>query len=111
MSIGGPFPTWLFSLPNITYISLAGCNFTGSLPSARDIKWNSVLQTVELDHNFSGGLPDTFCHGPPSFTSMDVGGNQLSGCIPNCYMTKFGAGLGYHYNTPPNGLPPLDYCF
>ena len=115
MNISGPFPTWLFGLPNITSIDISGCNFTGPLPKATDkgLKWNSVLSMVLLDRNyFSGGLPDTFCHGPASFTTLDVAVNDLSGCIPDCYMTKFGSRLGYHANTPTQwpatpGLLPL----
>ena len=76
--IGGPLPTCLFQLPNITTLHLSGNGFTGSIPS--NIILSDTLTNLSLSHNvLTGNIPMQIQF--KRWSSIDLSYNRLSGTL------------------------------
>nr|GMD08309.1 probable LRR receptor-like serine/threonine-protein kinase At1g53430 [Ipomoea batatas] len=80
-SFGGPIPTQLASLKNLTFLDLADNSFDGPIST----QLNSLVNLVKLDlsnNDFSGPLPDKL-ENLVLLEYLNVRGNNLSGRIPD----------------------------
>ncbi|KAL8029408.1 hypothetical protein ABFX02_14G223700 [Erythranthe guttata] len=100
--ISGIVPSWIWkifyldlshnqlhdNIPNLIsdtrYIYLSSNRFTGSLPQV-----SADVSEIDLSNNsFSGGLSHFLCEMNETYSTdfLHLGGNQLSGEIPDCWM-------------------------
>ncbi|XP_073133788.1 receptor-like protein EIX1 [Henckelia pumila] len=104
--ISGEIPTWFWNLSTIEYLNLSHNELHGQLPDVISPGWiylssnkfSGPLPTItygvkelDLSNNlFSGGISHVLCNSsaeyPHSLSILHLGGNQLSGEIPNCWM-------------------------
>ncbi|KAI9074114.1 hypothetical protein K1719_043924 [Acacia pycnantha] len=114
-NLQGEIPSSLFSISTLRVLDFNNNNLNGSLPISINngtrleelyLHYNSFigeipsfiwnmpsLRIVTFDVNhLKGNLPDEICHQLPLLESLDVGGNQLEGSIPqsitNCTSLK-----------------------
>ncbi|KAL9321613.1 hypothetical protein ACSQ67_009666 [Phaseolus vulgaris] len=79
-NISGPFPTFLFQLPNIEYVYLENNNLSGRIPE--NIGNLTKLYALSLVGNrFTGTLPSSITE-LTHLTQLKLDNNSLSGTLP-----------------------------
>ncbi|GMH15822.1 hypothetical protein Nepgr_017663 [Nepenthes gracilis] len=79
-NVGGPFPTFLCRLQNLTFLSLYNNNINSTLPA--DMSACQNLQHLDLAENLlTGELPGTLAD-LPELKYLDLSGNNFSGNVP-----------------------------
>lgn len=104
--ISGEIPTWFWNLSTIDYLNLSHNELHGQLPHVMNPGWIYLssnkfsgplpmitygVKELDLSNNsFSGGISHVLCNisteYPNSLSIFHLGGNQLSGEIPDCWM-------------------------
>ena len=82
----GPFPEWVYHLPNLGYLHLSGNDLSGPVRGER-FESTKLFQVSLGSNNFSGRLPD-FRFGTginEQLTRLHLGGNSFTGQIPAGY--------------------------
>nr|GMC80579.1 receptor-like protein 12 [Ipomoea batatas] len=80
IAFSAPFPDFFADFTNLTVLSLAGCNFSGTVP--QKVFQVPTLQTIDLSFNemLGGSLPDFPKNG--SLKSLTLYGTMFSGNLP-----------------------------
>ncbi|KAF3944448.1 hypothetical protein CMV_029083 [Castanea mollissima] len=80
-NISGPFPDFLFGLPEFKYIYIDNNKLSGRIPGS--IGNLTRLYSLSLsDNQFSGPIPSSISQ-LTGLTQLNLGGNRLTGPIPN----------------------------
>ncbi|KAK3038238.1 hypothetical protein RJ639_030847 [Escallonia herrerae] len=80
-NVSGPFPSFIFLLPDIQYIYIENSKLSGPLPEA--IGKLTRLGAFSVEGNrFSGKIPSSVSH-LTEVTQLKLGGNLLTGAIPD----------------------------
>nr|GMC87110.1 receptor-like protein 12 [Ipomoea batatas] len=80
IAFSAPFPDFFADFTNLTVLSLAGCDFSGTVP--QKVFQVPTLQTIDLSFNemLGGSLPDFPKNG--SLKSLTLYGTMFSGNLP-----------------------------
>nr|GMC83007.1 receptor-like protein 12 [Ipomoea batatas] len=80
ITFSAPFPDFFAEFTNLTVLSLAGCDFSGTVP--QKVFQVPTLQTIDLSFNemLGGSLPDFPKNG--SLKSLTLYGTMFSGNLP-----------------------------
>ncbi|KZV36121.1 Disease resistance family protein [Dorcoceras hygrometricum] len=104
--ISGEIPTWFWNLSTIAYLNLSHNELHGPLPDVVSPGWIYLssnkfsgplpmithgVRELDLSNNsFSGGISHVLCNRstqyPYRLSILHLGGNQISGEIPDCWM-------------------------
>ncbi|KAI9073622.1 hypothetical protein K1719_044407 [Acacia pycnantha] len=104
-NFNGPFPSHIFNISALTYVSLALNSFSSFLPSNLGIG-HPNLKSLQLGQNqLIGKIPNSISNAS-ELTVLDLSGNKFSDSIPNVLgnLTNLMA-LNFHGNAL-NGLIP-----
>ncbi|KAL6512171.1 hypothetical protein OROGR_021768 [Orobanche gracilis] len=80
-NLTGPFPDFLFSLPNLSYVYIENNKLSGPIPG--NINKMTRLDVLSLEGNkFSGSIPSSVGE-LSQLTRLQLGSNRLRGTVPS----------------------------
>lgn len=94
--LGGPLPPdW--RLPNMSYLSLASCNFSGPLPTRWALEPLTALVYLDLSHNRLEGALDPGWRFPAGLQVLGLAANLLHDPIGQQWVDALPASLQFLY--------------
>ncbi|CAM6113119.1 unnamed protein product [Calypogeia fissa] len=93
----GNIPSLIFSLTELTDLSLNNNSFNGPIPDFSELVH---LETIDFKNNFlTGGVPSFLGSAFPNLTELHLDYNNLSGPLPSDLLTKPGLSFTYSNNS------------
>ena len=80
-AVAGPILEYLNDMPNLSTLSLASCNFTGSFPETFGDNHPYLMSVELIENQFTGTIPESFVR-LASLNSLGLSKNQFKGPIP-----------------------------